>query len=130
MEGEEYIKKAYDAILNNDFGQAVECFEKAIELERDNASYHYRLSITCSRNNRLRKAIEHAELALKLEPSNENYHYHLQNLQARELIQQAGKLCEEAAGNQAAAVRLLRRAIELDPLAEEGYLMLSGLYAR
>ncbi|WP_230876148.1 tetratricopeptide repeat protein [Paenibacillus validus] len=61
MDGELAIKKAYESILNHDFEQAIGWFERAIALNPNNASYHYKLSITYARSNKLSKAIRHAE---------------------------------------------------------------------
>ncbi|UUZ79422.1 tetratricopeptide repeat protein [Paenibacillus sp. P26] len=131
MNGEEAIKKAYEAILKHDFDQAIAWFERAIEADPGCAAYHYKLSITYSRSNKLAKAIEHAKQAVALDPGDEHYQFHYQHLQARELMHQAEKLFEESSdGRLWLAVALLNQAIDLDPLAIEAFLLLSVAYAR
>lgn len=128
MDGEKQIQKAYAAILSHDFEQAIEWFEQAIELEPDNAAYHYKLSITYARGNKLAKAIEHARTAAELARDEPQYRYHLQILQAKKLIQQAEKYFDPAKEQLHLAVTLLKQAVELDPLATEGFLLLGLAY--
>lgn len=133
MNGEEAIKKAYEAILKHDFEQAIAWFERAIELEPACAAYHYKLSITYSRSNKLVKAIEHAKRAVELDPEDEHYSFHYQHLQAKELTVQAERLFEESDDRFSRlwlAVALLKQAVDLDPLALEAFLLLGIAYAR
>lgn len=129
MDGEQRIKKAYESILGHDFEQAIAWFEQAIELEPENAAYHYKLSITYARNNKLSKAIEHAEFAVNLDPRSEPYRYHLQNLQAKELIQQAEKYFHQEPEQLHLAVLFLKQAVSLDPLSVDAYLLLGLAYS-
>ena len=130
MNGERLIQKAYEAILHQDFEQAMEWFERAVEMEPHNASFHYKLSITYARSNKLAKAIYHARKAYELAGDQPQYQYHLQILQAKQLIQQAEKYIGDATEQLFMAVALLKHAVALDPLAKEGYLMLGIAYAK
>jgi tetratricopeptide (TPR) repeat protein len=129
MDGEEKIKKAYEAILSHDFEQAIEWFERAIADDPNNASYHYKLSITYARSNKLGKALEHAQTACRLDLRHEEYKYHLQNLQAKELIQKAQTVLNMPSKQLHLAISLLKQAVRLDSLALEAYLLLSVAYA-
>jgi tetratricopeptide (TPR) repeat protein len=129
MDGEEQIKKAYESILMHDFEQAARWFEEAIALNPDNAAYHYKLSITYARNNKLSKALEHANRAVLLDREEENYRFHLQHLQAREYIQQAERYFTEHEDQVWMAVVLLKKAILLDPLCSEAFLLLGHAYS-
>lgn len=124
MEGEAFIKKAYHAILRSDFEQATEWFEKAIERDPENASYHYKLSITCARSSRLAKALEHAKEAVRLAPDEPSYRLHLQTLQAKERVAQAEAALAQGSGQLYLAVALLEEAVRLDPLSVDAYLLL------
>jgi len=129
MDGKEFIKKAYDAILHNDFEQAIEWFEQAIAMEPDNAAFHYRLSITYARSNKLLKAIEHAESAIRLEPEEEHFSYHLQHLRAKEIIRQAEACINESGDQIWMAISLLKQAVALDCLSSEAFLLLGISYS-
>jgi tetratricopeptide (TPR) repeat protein len=129
LNGEQFVQRAYEAILQHDFEQAVSWFEQAIAAEPDNAAYHYKLSITYARNNRLEKAFVHARLAAKLDPNNPQYTYHLQNLRAKELVKQAETYFGKSPDQLYMAVELLKSAIMLDPLLVNGFLMLALAYA-
>lgn len=129
MDGERQIQKAYESILGHDFEQAIEWFEQAVALEPDNADYHYRLSITYARSNKLPQALEHARIAVKLDQASETYRYHLLHLLARELVQQAEPFFDREKGRLYMAVSLLKRAVELDPLCVEAFLLLALAYA-
>nr|WP_028548638.1 tetratricopeptide repeat protein [Paenibacillus sp. UNC451MF] len=130
MNGKELIKKAYEAILNHDFELAVEWFEQAIAMEPDNASYHYRLSITYARNNKLSKAIEHASQAIRLDPEEDHFHYHLQHLRAKEIILKAENYIDDSGAQTWMAIALLKQAVALDSLSSEAYLMLGIAYSQ
>ncbi|WP_318781126.1 tetratricopeptide repeat protein [Paenibacillus sp. OAS669] len=129
LNGKELIKKAYEAILNHDFELAMEWFDQAIALEPDNASYHYRLSITYARSNKLSKAIEHAEQAIRLDPEEEHYHYHLQHLKAKEIVQKAELYIDDSEDKAWIAIALLKQAVALDSLSSEAYLILGIAYS-
>ena len=130
MNGEEAIRRAYDAILKHDFEQAISWFERAIELEPACAAYHYKLSITYARSNKLAKAIHHAREAVRLDPHDEHYLFHSNHLQARELTMQAERIFEDSDGKLWLAVALLKKATELDPLSLEALLLLGVAYSR
>lgn len=124
--GKFYLKEAYHAILQNDFQKAIDAFEKAIKCEPTNASYHYKLSITYSRNGDMIEALKSAKKAAELQPNNRIYRYHLQILQAKNLVvfaayeMQNGILSVEVE-------KSLLQAKTLDPLNIEAGLLL-GLY--
>jgi len=124
-----HILKAFESILQHDYEQAIECFELAIAGEPNNASYYYRLSITCARSNKLLKAIDHAITACRLEPEEESYRLHLNMMRARQMLFIADDLLKaKNAANVEEAVATLQSAIRLDPLSIEAYLMLSIAY--
>lgn len=129
MNGDAYIKKAYQAILRSDFENAVLWFEKAIRAEPDNAAFHYKLSITCARSNRLAKALEHARTANRLSPDELSYELHLRRLEARERIHQAESAFSQESVQLYMAVALLKEAIRLDPLSADAYLLLGIAHA-
>jgi tetratricopeptide (TPR) repeat protein len=119
------LQKAYRAILNSDFEQAAQWFERAIEAEPDNADYHYRLSITYARSNKLPGAVEHAAAAARLAPGCEQYRLHLAILRARELLVRAERDMGGGASQPHYAAAMLKQAIALDPLCVEAYLLLA-----
>lgn len=130
MNGKEQIQKAYESILDNDFEQAIRSFEEAIELEPDNAEYHYKLSITYARSGRLTQALKHAKTACDLAPNQDAYRYHYLHLTALAMVQQAEKLAEAGGRSRLRlAERLLKEAAAKDPLCLEAHLLLSAVYA-
>ncbi|MEY9093093.1 hypothetical protein [Paenibacillus sp. RC84] len=131
MDGEQEIQKAYEAILNNDFEEAIAWFEKAVLSEPGNASYHYKLSITYARSGKLAKAIDHAVDAYDLEPASEAYQYHLTTLKAKALIAEADKCLDQSRDREQLknAIVLLKQAAALDPLSAEACLKLAAAYA-
>ncbi|MFC0214827.1 tetratricopeptide repeat protein [Paenibacillus chartarius] len=124
-DGHNLLQKAYEAILNSDYEQAEAWFEQAIAEEPDNADYHYRLSITFARSNKLNKAVLHAAKAVELDASREDYRLHLETLQSRELLYEAERTLDGTEAKAYLAVELLKRAVALDPLNTEAYLLLS-----
>lgn len=128
MNAEEKIKKAYASILGHDFEQAIEWFEEAIEDEPDNAAYHYKLSITYARSNKLTQALKHAQMACSLNEQ-EEYCFHLQHLQSKELLFKAEKYFDQTEVHLREAVSLLEKAISLDPISLEAYLLKGMAYA-
>ena len=131
MDGNPHIQKAYEAILKHDFEQATEWFEQAIADEPDNASYHYRLSITYARSNKVAKAVEHAERACQLEQSAMHYQLHLNTLIARQMLIKADELLTDVKARRIdEAIAMLREAAKLDPLSVEALLILAVAYER
>lgn len=126
METDPYIRKAYAAILKQDYEQAAGWFSLAVDREPDNASHHYRFSITLARSDKLTRALAHAEKAVQLDPDAPAYRMHLNRLLARELMLEAEELLvpKERAG-MTTAIGKLKRATELDPLSVEAWLMLA-----
>lgn len=123
MVGHEHIQKAYEAILAHDFELALAHFSRAIELEPSNAAYHYKISITYARNNKLQQALHHAETACLLNEADKEYRQHLQYLRARKLIYKAEKFFAHSKDQLIEAIALLDKAITLDSLAIEAYLL-------
>ena len=129
MGGNPNIQRAYESMLNDDFEQAIECFEQAIADEPDNASYHYRLSISFARSNKLTKALEHAEEACQLDPTSEPYRLHLNTVLARVWMHKADQLLKEFESSRLdEAISALIRAVRLDTLSVEALLMLAVAY--
>ncbi len=128
MNGEHKIKQAYRSILQHDFEQAIDWFHQAVNDEPDNADYHYRLSITYARSNKLPPAIEHAKQAVDLQPEQLIFRYHYRNVQARKLVQEAGRRMEQGNGDLNRVVVMLKQAIQLDSLYLEAYMLLGVAY--
>lgn len=124
MNGEHEMKQAYAAILESDFEQAIDWFERAIACDPHNASYRYRLSVTCARSGRLAKAIMHAGEAIQLDPDQEEYRQHADALEAKKLVQEAERALENHRGDEA-VIESLRTAIALDPLLVEARVLLA-----
>jgi tetratricopeptide (TPR) repeat protein len=124
MDGGIYIQKAYESILNGDFEQAIDWFDRAIEAEPANADYHYKCSISCSRSGKWAKALIHAEKAAELEPDREEYRFHKRTIDARLLLHEAEKLLAAQPPQTEDAMPLLRKATELDPLSFEAFYLL------
>ncbi|ANE47946.1 hypothetical protein SY83_18445 [Paenibacillus swuensis] len=125
MNGEDYVRKAYERIFHHDFEGAIEAFEKAVTLEPMNASYHYKLSITYSRSGKLAKAREHAMKAIELDSQHDEYLLQIQLLQAKDNVHLAERLVQSETPDLAEAARLLKQAIKLDPLSVEAYVLLA-----
>ncbi|MFK7695723.1 tetratricopeptide repeat protein [Paenibacillus sp. HJGM_3] len=125
MSGNSNIKLAYQSILEHDFEQAIEWFQQAVLEEPDNAEFHYKLSITYARSNKLSPALMHAREAMRLDPT---YRTHYNHLRARELVKKAGRRMEQGIGDLQSAAEMLKRAIQLDGLFLEAYLLLGVAY--
>lgn len=126
-----YIRKAYEAIIRQDYNRAAGWFARAVDEEPDNASHHYRYSITLARSDKLAKALEHAERAVALDPDSAAYRMHLVRLTARRLLGEADALLtENRAEADEAAVAKLEEATRLDPLSVEALLMLAEALRR
>ncbi|WP_059052559.1 tetratricopeptide repeat protein [Paenibacillus senegalimassiliensis] len=132
MKAEDYLHKAYRSIYDNDFEQAQHWFERALAVQPDHADIHYRYSITCARSSRLDKALQHARLASALDPGQEEYRLHYDRLQSMELARMAKRQLEEADTRRTAAAepasRMLKRAVELDPLSVDAQVWLAVAY--
>jgi len=128
MDGGNKVQKAYESLFSHDFAKAAEWFEQAIEDDPNNASLHYKLSITYARNNKLHKATQYAENAVRFDPYNVLYQSHLQRLEAQSYMRQAETFFDGTTESLYNVVYLLRQAIRLDPIAMEGYLMLAQAY--
>lgn len=124
MDGGIYIQKAYESILSGDFEQAIDWFDRAIEADPDNADYHYKCSISCSRSGKWPKALLHAEKAVGLEPGREEYRFHKRTIEAKILLIEAEKLLAEEPPQTEGALPLLRQVTELDPLSFEAFYLM------
>ncbi|CAM2797824.1 tetratricopeptide repeat protein [Paenibacillus sediminis] len=133
MNAEDYVKKAYYSIFQNDFEQAIRWFETALQLEPHNADIHYKCSITYFRNDRLDKAIEHAQRALELDEKHTPYLIHFHRLKAQELTKKVKTrfLAAEflTTEHYYEVILQLKEAIALDPLCAEAYVWLAMSYA-
>jgi tetratricopeptide (TPR) repeat protein len=129
FDGNGKIKEAYLEIFHGDYEKAIEAFKKAIEQDPDNASFYYKLSITCARSNKLDAAINAAEIAHSLEPEEPRYKIHLDMLRSRERCNKAKDLLDDPIQT-THAITLLKQALKLDPLNTNGYLLLGLAYAR
>ncbi|MBN2984281.1 MULTISPECIES: tetratricopeptide repeat protein [Cohnella] len=128
MNGESCVGQAYEAILRGDFEAAAAWFLRAVELEPDNASYHYKASVTLSRSGKLDVAIRHAKRAAELDPEATVYLYYVQTLEARQLTSEAKALLERQPPATELAIGLLNDATRLDPLDAESFLLLGIAY--
>jgi Flp pilus assembly protein TadD len=128
MEGEQMIRKAYASLLDHDFGRAIAWFEEAVRKEPLNADFHYRLSISYARSGRLAQALEHALRACELAGESREYRLHADRLKAMELMKEAEKRIERNV-DLTKAIADLHRALELDPLASDAYVLLAAAYA-
>lgn len=132
MNGEAWIKEAYDAILANDFERALACFEQAIAGEPNHAPHYYKLSVTCARSGRLDRAMLAAGRAVELAPEDGSYRQHMDHVRALQHMERARILMErKEAGNpgenRKEALSLLREAVRLDPLSARAYLVMSAI---
>lgn len=132
MKAEDYLQRAYRSIYENDFAQALSWFERALVVQPDHADIHYRYSITCARSGQLDKALQHARLAAALEPAQDEYKLHYDRLQSMELTQMARRQLEKAGNKRKSAAepaaRILKRAVELDPLSLDAQVWLAITY--
>lgn len=130
MNGKNQIRRAYEAIFNNDFEDAIRWFNRAIQLEPDNAAYHYKISITYARSDKLDKALFHAAKASHLMPEQHEYRYHFQRLRARQLSVRAKELLEEDNPQLHMVLIYLQDAVRLDPLFEEAWILKAITHAK
>ncbi|MFK4302469.1 Flp pilus assembly protein TadD [Paenibacillus sp. RC254] len=131
MKAEEYVQKAYQCILQNDFEQAVEWFEKAISAQPDHAEHYFRCSVTYARSGRIEQALAYAGDAVRLAPQQDEYVLHLHTLEARQQTEKARKMLDvDRATPQVRrdAILLLERAIALDPLCGDAFMLLALVY--
>ncbi|WP_068499542.1 tetratricopeptide repeat protein [Paenibacillus kribbensis] len=131
MKAEEYVQKAYQCILQNDFEQAVEWFEKAISAQPDHAEHYFRCSVTYARSGRLEQALTYAERAVRLAPHQNEYVLHLHAQQARQLTEKARKMLDVDKTTPQLhrdAILLLEQAIALDPLCGDAFMLLALIY--
>jgi tetratricopeptide (TPR) repeat protein len=123
------IKEAYFKIFEGDYEKAIEAFKAAIEIDPNNPSYYYKLSITYARSNKLDQAIEAAEKAHSLNLDEPKYKMHLQTLLSREWCRKAEEQLHDPMQT-TYAITLLKQAIRWDPINVNGYLLLGLAYAR
>jgi len=100
--------------------QAVEAFERALELNPDSFEAHYDLGVTLSNLGRDDQAITHYEKALELAPRHPNAAYALNNLASILL----------AHGRDEEAVRRFTEAMELSPTHLESRYNLAAYHLR
>ena len=68
---DEYYREGYNYYEQKNYKQAAKSFEKAAELEPDNATYHYNLGIIYSNSGKYKEALKHLEKAVKLDPESQ-----------------------------------------------------------
>ncbi|MBD2845135.1 tetratricopeptide repeat protein [Paenibacillus sp. IB182496] len=131
MEHEAFVQQAYTSILSGDYEQAIRWFEQAITAQPDNAEVHYKCSITCARSGKWDKALQHAQEALRLRGSKDDgdYAFHVRMIEAKLLAAQAVSGLTGADPQLEWAKELLQRAIGLDPLYTEAYMLLGEVHA-
>lgn len=128
MDGESCIKKAYESILGGDFDGAIGWFRQAIDLEPDNASFHYKCSVSCTRSGRWELALHHAKLASELDPGHAEYRFHLDVVDSRRLVSDAKLLLAAGPANASEALLFAQEARLLDPLNAEASLAAGQCY--
>ncbi|MFD0670387.1 tetratricopeptide repeat protein [Cohnella sp. GCM10027633] len=128
MNGEAYLRQAYEAILKGDFELALHGFQLAIAAEPGNASYYYKGSVTCMRSGKLPLAMSYAQKALELMPDDPTYKLHYRTVKAKQLIAETKGRLAMALPNADACIADLKEATELDPLSVEAFLLLGIAY--
>lgn len=128
MDGEAYVRQAYEAILQGDFELALHGFQQAIAAEPNNASYYYKGSVTCARSGKLPLALAYARKALQLNPDDATYKLHYRSIQAKQRISDARFRLQAASPNMELCIEELKEATRLDPLAVEAYLLIGIVY--
>lgn len=129
MDSDKKIHEAYASILKHDFEKAIAWFEEAVAENPENADYHYKLSITYARSGKLEKAYEHSKEAVKLSPDKQEYRLHNQHLKSLQLTVDAEKIIQSKMPDRLPyGIDLLKKAIELDPLSIEAYVLLGYAY--
>lgn len=128
MDGETCLRQAYDAIFHGDFESAISWFQRAIELEPDNAAYYYKGSVTCARSGKHALAMNYALKAVELNPTDITYQLNLQTLVARQKSLDARILLSLPTPDLEKSLQLLKEASQLDPLSVEARLLLGILY--
>ncbi|MBH5317929.1 tetratricopeptide repeat protein [Paenibacillus sp. GSMTC-2017] len=125
MDGESCIRKAYELIFHSDFEGAIIWFEKAIELEPENASYYHKCAVSCARSGKWSKAKIYSDVAEKLEPDNEEFRFHSGVIQAKLIVAEVNGLLNDTPPNLSLAAERLRFAVMLDPLCFDAFYTLA-----
>jgi tetratricopeptide (TPR) repeat protein len=128
MDGEMYVRQAYEAILQGDFELALHGFQLAIAAEPDNSSYYYKGSVTCARSGKLPLAMEYAQKALELAPEDPTYKLHYRTIYAKTKVADARTHLQMALPNLESCIEELKEAAQLDPLSVEAFLLLGIVY--
>lgn len=128
MDGGDYVRQAYEAILQGDFELALHGFQQAIAAEPSNASYYYKGSVTCARSGKLPMALAYAQKALELNPEDPAYELHYRTIKAKKKVADAKFRLQAAVPNMELCIEELKEAARLDPLAIEAYLLLGIVY--
>jgi Flp pilus assembly protein TadD, contains TPR repeats len=97
-----YSLEAFVNMRNRRYEEALRAVEKAIELDSDNAGYHYLLGAALHRLKRQEEALRAVEKSIELDPDSAEYYYSL-SITLHKL-----KRYEEA-------LTAIEKAIELDP---------------
>lgn len=128
MDGEAYVRQAYEAILQGDFELALHGFQQAIAADPNNASYYYKGSVTCARSGKLPLAMTYAQKALELNPDDPTYKLHYRTVQAKQRVHEVRNRLQLANPNLAQCAADLKEAARLDPLSVEAYVLLGIVY--
>ncbi|WP_239614206.1 tetratricopeptide repeat protein [Cohnella mopanensis] len=128
MDGETCLRQAYEAIFQGDFESAVYWFGQAIEIEPENAAFHYSGSITCARSGKIPMAVAYAQRAIELDPDNPTYRLNLRMVMSRQKISDARHHLSMVSPDIELSIMLLKEAAHLDPLSAEARYMLGMLY--
>ncbi|MFC5531779.1 tetratricopeptide repeat protein [Cohnella yongneupensis] len=128
MDGEVFVRQAYEAILQGDFELALHWFQQAIAAEPSNAAYYYKGSVTCARSGKLPLAMTYAQKAVELKPDDPTYKLHYRTIKAKQRITEARFRLQTALPNLDKCLDELKEATELDPLSDEAFLLLGIVY--
>lgn len=128
MDGETFIRQAYEAIYHGDFESAITLFGRAIETEPDNAAYLYSGSITCARSGKLSLAMSYAQRAVELHPGESAYQLNVRMIMSRMKVAEVRHLLSQTSPDVDKCLELLKEAAQLDPLSVESRLLLGILY--
>lgn len=124
MDGEGYVRQAYEAIMQGDFELALLEFQHAIAADPGNASYYYKGSVTCARSGKLQLAMTYAQKALELNPDDPTYKLHYRTVQAKQRVHDVRNRLQLALPNLGECAMELKEATRLDPLSAEAFLLL------
>jgi tetratricopeptide (TPR) repeat protein len=74
---EEWHEKGIEAKEIGYYSVAIRCFEKAVELNPNDAKSHYNIGLLYSKKGKTKEAISHYKQAIAINPSDADFHYNL-----------------------------------------------------